>query len=290
MELLHLKYFLTVAKTEHMTKAANELRVAQPALSKIIKNLEKELDVNLFDRIGKSIVLNESGKYFYNKVENSINILEDSVTELKEMKVPNNKKIKFLALAASFTVTDILIEFKLLYPEVELELTQSLNDEEIDFSKYDLCLFSTEPSYKYKYKDSICLLEEEILLGVSNDHILAKKNCINLSEINNEKIISLGKGNLKTLISGYCKSAGFEPNIAFESTNNALVRELISFGQGIGFLPKITWKTDEFKSIKLLHIKNPSCKRLVHLYSNDSHEYVKICKQFVVDYFKKLQK
>lgn len=273
-----------------MTKAANELRVAQPALSKIIRNLEDELNVKLFDRIGKSIVLNDCGIFFYHKVKDLITNLENSIVELKEMKVPDNKKIKFLALSASYIVTDILIEFKLRYPEIELELTQSLNDEEIDFAKYDLCLFSTGPSFKYKYKNSISLLEESLLLGVSFNHPLAKKNSINLSEIKNEKIICLGKGNLKILISDYCRSAGFEPNIAFESTNNALVRDLIASGQGVGFIPEITWKAHDFKSVKFLHIEDISCKRLVHLYSNDSHEYIKICKQFVVDYFKKLQK
>lgn len=53
MELLQLKYFQTVARTEHMTKAAQELRIAQPALSVTIARLEEELGVPLFDRIGR---------------------------------------------------------------------------------------------------------------------------------------------------------------------------------------------------------------------------------------------
>ncbi|WP_430459431.1 helix-turn-helix domain-containing protein, partial [Staphylococcus xylosus] len=51
LDLLHLKYFQNVANTEHITKSAENLHVAQPALSKIIKNLEEELGAELFDRI-----------------------------------------------------------------------------------------------------------------------------------------------------------------------------------------------------------------------------------------------
>lgn len=67
MELLQLEYFLTVAKLEHMTKAAQELRIAQPALSKTIARLEQDLGVPLFDRQGRKIRLNPYGQAFMKK-------------------------------------------------------------------------------------------------------------------------------------------------------------------------------------------------------------------------------
>ena len=68
-ELLQLHYFLKVAKLEHMTKAAQELRIAQPALSKTIARLEEDLGVPLFDRKGRNIRLNSFGKVYLKKVE-----------------------------------------------------------------------------------------------------------------------------------------------------------------------------------------------------------------------------
>jgi len=62
MELLQLKYFRTIARFEHMTRAAEELHIAQPALSKTVSLLEKELGVLLFDRRGRNIFLNQYGK------------------------------------------------------------------------------------------------------------------------------------------------------------------------------------------------------------------------------------
>ncbi len=61
MELLQLRYFLTAAQYQHMTKAAEHLQIAQPALSQAIHRLEAELGVTLFERKNRSIELNDAG-------------------------------------------------------------------------------------------------------------------------------------------------------------------------------------------------------------------------------------
>ena len=63
MELLQLRYFLVAAQYQHMTKAAEHLQIAQPALSQAIHRLEAELGVPLFERKNRSIELNEEGKF-----------------------------------------------------------------------------------------------------------------------------------------------------------------------------------------------------------------------------------
>ena len=68
MELTQLRYFLKVAELQHITKAAEELHVAQPALTMTIHRLERELEVPLFGSKGRNIVLTEYGKYFYEKL------------------------------------------------------------------------------------------------------------------------------------------------------------------------------------------------------------------------------
>ncbi|MBN9648215.1 LysR family transcriptional regulator [Terrisporobacter glycolicus] len=291
MELLHLKYFLTVAKTEHMTKAAHELRIAQPALSKIIRNLEKELEVKLFDRRGRSIILNDTGKYFSEKVEEALVILDDTVNDVKEFDlIEKNKKVRFLSLCASSIVADILIAFKSAYPDIQLELTQSLSDLDNNFDSYDLCLYCTNKPNPYK--NSLCLLEEEIFLGVSTKHPLANKGTITLQEVKNENFIALGQGHLRNLIYDFCKTAGFKPNITFESTNNSLIRDLIVFGQGVAFIPEISWKLDNYNGIKFLHIKKPFCNRSIYLYTkytDNSPLNVQIFKDFIINHFKTIQ-
>ena len=69
MEIQQLQYFKTVAQLQHMTRAAEKLSISQPALSKSISNIEKELGIPLFDRQGRSIFLNRYGQLFLESVE-----------------------------------------------------------------------------------------------------------------------------------------------------------------------------------------------------------------------------
>ena len=85
MELLQLRYFRTVARMEHMTKAAQELCIAQPALSKTIARLEEDVGIPLFDRHGGRIRLNTFGKAILDKVEKALALLEEGRKEVSEL-------------------------------------------------------------------------------------------------------------------------------------------------------------------------------------------------------------
>lgn len=85
MELLQLRYFLALAKEEHMSHTAEKLFISQPSLSLTIKKLEDELGVKLFDRTGRNIKLNLYGKAFLPHVEDVFSSLERGVNELKKL-------------------------------------------------------------------------------------------------------------------------------------------------------------------------------------------------------------
>ena len=85
LELYQLRYFKTIAETEHFTRAAEVLHVAQPSLSKAISNLEAELGVQLFDRGKRSVYLNDYGRAFLRRVEHILTELEEAELELKDM-------------------------------------------------------------------------------------------------------------------------------------------------------------------------------------------------------------
>ena len=108
MELLQLRYFCMVAKYQNMTKAAAELMISQPALSKTISALEKEIGTPLFERRSRSIYLNRAGELFYQKVDQSIKELDDTVRELSNEPFGH---IKLLVLAASTYMPKLYIAF-----------------------------------------------------------------------------------------------------------------------------------------------------------------------------------
>lgn len=130
MELQHLQYFQKVAECEHMTNASIELRVAQPALSRIIKDIEEELGVPLFDRNNKRISINENGKILQDcalKIEQQIAELKQ---ELQETAVFGNEQINLLLKTTPTILPELLQSFSHQHPEIKL------------------CLLSLQQSYK----------------------------------------------------------------------------------------------------------------------------------------------
>ncbi len=150
MDLIHLKYFQTVARTEHMTNSAKKLNIVQPALSRSIHSLETELGVELFDRNGKFIKLNENGKIFLETVDNVLNTLENGKKELLDMNNKSELEIKLLVLAGSNTLPKLILEFKKLYPNVTFILLQHTSNE-LDTQNFDFCISSTLEEIKSLY-------------------------------------------------------------------------------------------------------------------------------------------
>lgn len=141
MELLQLHYFRTVARTEHMTKAAQELCIAQPALSKTISRLEEDLGVPLFDRHRGRIRLNAFGKAFLDKVEKALTLLEEGRKEVSELAGLEQGSIH-LATSTLDRLTDALGEFLALYPEVSFRITQASMEEMtqlVEAGEVDMC-------------------------------------------------------------------------------------------------------------------------------------------------------
>lgn len=286
MELLQLKYFQKVAKLQHMTKAAEELRIAQPSLSKTISSLEKELGTKLFDRKGKYIELNSQGKIFLKKVDIALMALDDGKHQIDDLKEKIIGHVKLVVLVASNTIPNILKEFAKKYPNITFKLTQHLPDRitQLDF---DLCISSYPISMSNL--ESQILLSEEIYVAVPKNHPLANKKSVSLKEVQYENFISLKKNsNLRDVTDLLCLNTGFSPNIIYESDDPSTVRELINSGLGVAFIPSITWTKNIDPSLALLHIHDPICYRFLNLYwakDRTLPKSVELFKEHLIEFF-----
>ena len=101
MELNQLKCFLEVARLEHITQAADQLHITQPALSKVIARLEDDLGVKLFDREGKNIRLNEYGRVAQNYAQRIMYTIGDMEAELAEMSAGQAGNLRIGSWSAS---------------------------------------------------------------------------------------------------------------------------------------------------------------------------------------------
>ena len=153
MELTQLKYFLEVAKTQHVTRSAEILHVAQPALTQAIHRLENELEVPLFSSKGRNIVLTPYGKYFYEKLEPLIKSLNELPENLREMAKTENATIHLNVLAASSLVTEAIIEYQKIDDELHIQIHQNEKNDLDDIRiKKSIWLFRIFPNLKKKMK------------------------------------------------------------------------------------------------------------------------------------------
>ena len=255
MELTQLRYFLAVAESLHMTASAERLHVAQPALSQAIARLEKELDVTLFDRTGRRLALTPCGAFLRDRLRAPLATLEELPREIAELSRAEEKTVRLNVLAASRPVTDAIIAYQSMHPDVRFRPLQRSDAEECDLS------VSTEVSPTATGKN-VLVLEEQIFLAVPSEGAYGKRESIRLVEAAEESFISLaGSRQLRGICDKLCMQAGFAPRIGFESDDPASVRGLIAAHAGVGFWPEFSFGSSHEKGVRLLPISEPRCAR-----------------------------
>ncbi len=275
MELQQLQYFMVAAKYQHITKAANSLHIAQPALSQSIKRLEQELDVKLFERKKGGIELSAAGQLLENELKPIMKSLDALPKKLRDAERKQNQTIHLNVLAASILVTNCIIAYKAKHPNVNFQFVQSQSA--ID---YDLCVTATLPR-KNTFTNQM-MLEEEFYLAVPATSKYAEYEEINLSDVSEEGFIMMADTRpIRSISDQFCLEAGFTPNIVFESMNFESVRSLISAGLGVGFWPEYSWEdATHSTNMALLPIKSPECKRDIIIAYNEQFSANPIVKDF----------
>ncbi|MFH5181304.1 LysR family transcriptional regulator [Paenibacillus sp. TAB 01] len=145
MEWQQLEYFRTVAKTEHFTKAAEQLAISQPALSRSVTKLEEELGVHLFDRLGRSVQLNPMGKLFLKRVERALQEIQDGIEEVRQFHDPDagTVSLAFLMTFGLHILPDLIGKFNRMYPKIEFLLYQNPTTvilPQLQHSEVNLCI------------------------------------------------------------------------------------------------------------------------------------------------------
>ncbi|OUS76267.1 LysR family transcriptional regulator [Paenibacillus sp. MY03] len=259
MELLQLQYFRTVARMEHMTKAAQELLIAQPALSKTISRLEQDVGVPLFDRHGGRIRLNTFGKTFLDKVEKALGLLEEGRKEVSELAGLEQGSIH-LATSTLDRLSDALGEFLALHPEVNFKITQASMEEMtqlVEAGGVDLCL--TALPIDRPDISAVSVLKEEVYLAVPQRHRFAGRKSIRLSELAEDPFIGYKEEfPFQKMNDLFFQEAGISPNFVCRVDEPAGIASLVQTGLGVALVGKCGGPDS---TLSLLHIEFPVCQR-----------------------------
>jgi DNA-binding transcriptional LysR family regulator len=260
MELRDLKAFMEVADHKSFTKAAANSYLTQPSLSKTVKKLEEELQVELFDRSTRHLRLTDAGEIVYQQGQKAfaamsqLNVLLD---ELRDV-VSGEIKIGIPPLVGTLIFPEIARDFHNQYPKVTLELVElgaRLIEKLVEEGEIDVGVVVL-PANETKF-NIYPLIKDEFVLYLHEDHELAQRSSVSLSELKEEKFILFSKDfTLYDYIIGVCEEKGFTPDISYQSSQWDLIVELVSFNLGITLLPKSIYNKQTNHNVKVITLEN----------------------------------
>ncbi|MGW7818517.1 LysR family transcriptional regulator [Streptomyces puniciscabiei] len=271
MDLLSLRYFQAVARHQHISRAAEELRVAQPSVSRTILRLESELGVRLFDRRGRRIRLNEHGAAFLRRVERALAELDDGRRELADACGAGPGRVA-VAAETLLQLAGVLSAFRALRPGVSVRLFQAPVDSmrrhlasgEVDFALASQPLAGPGLC-------SVELVREEVLLAVPLGHPLSGRKSVAVAELADEDFVTTRTGHWqRALLERLFAREGLTPRVVCEGDEAAATPELIGTGLGIGLMPAVARRAlGEYGRVALLRLDAEDCRRTLTLVWRD---------------------
>lgn len=267
MNIAQIRYFVTAAQVQNLSKAAELLHLSQPALSKSIAKLEEELGTTLFVRKGKRIVLNDQGKIFLKGAWLSLRTLDNMMLDLNEMTLGASARISVGIYQTDEITTKYLVDYARLHPEVELDINCFIDSQEDpDINKYDMLIYPYGSRYD-KFK-SFYLYDEHYLLAIPAEHPLAQKDAVSLDDLHGQPFVFLSQSKIY-VEEPYYLCAGLNLRIKALYTVNVQEqhRLLVSSGIALGFVAEGC--ADPYK--------NDPRIRLVPISDNKFHRRIMVC-------------
>ena len=239
----YYKVFYYVSKNKNITKAANDLMISQPAISKTIKILEEQIGCSLFTRNKSGVFLTEEGKVLFNEIKNAIEIIDNAEFKMNEM---INLECGILNIGISNTLTQNYLlpyirEFNQKYPKVKIKIHTEPTYKLIDKSRngiVDFIILNLPYDIPLDFSKNI-LKEIHDCFVASNNFSELKNKVVTLEELNNYPLVLLAEGsNGRYFLDNICTNLNIKLTPKFELASYSLVTEFIKSGIGIGLVTK----------------------------------------------------
>lgn len=245
MEFRELSTFLQVAKLQSFSKAAKVLGYSQAAVTIQIKQLEQELGVHLFDRIGKQTSLTHQGSVFY---DHAASIMRD-IAQAKDavshpQKLNGHLCIGTIESICASLFPSLLTEYHKLHPEVNISIRTDSPDqllEQINGNQLDLVYFMDKRVYDVKW-EKVLEEPEEIVFAATADHPLAQRSePLSLDDVLSYPMVVTEKNaSYRLILDQYLAAMGKSLQPYLEIGNTDFILQFLKQNTGITFLPRFT--------------------------------------------------
>lgn len=244
MEIKHLRAFLAVAQELHFGRAASSLSISQPALSHQIRALEKEIGVRVFRRDRRTTSLTPAGVILVGEAREVVARSEQAFQRVRRAALGQvgTLRLAFISTAAALLVPTLVKKFRVLYPDVEVELRNFLTADQVHHlldRKLDVGLLRT-PINAPEVIHTTVLHREPFVLLIPASHPKATKRSLRLEELHDANFVmytrKLASG-FHDRILGIINSAGFTPHVVQEAGEMYTLISLVASGLGVAIAP-----------------------------------------------------
>ena len=246
MELRHLRYFVAVADELHFGRAAQRLFIAQPPLSQQIRQLEEELEVELFVRTSRKVALTEAGQAFL-KEARAILAQVDHAKLLAQRTAKGEVgelSLGFTNSAAFELLPRLLSAYRECYPHIHVTLQELKRDEQVNaLHTGRIQVGILRPMVASVELCSEIIQREPLLLVLPSKHPLVYKEQVSIHDLAQETFVMLPRywgSTFYDQIISLCYSAGFSPEVAQEAAEIHTIVGLVAANIGISLVPAST--------------------------------------------------
>jgi DNA-binding transcriptional LysR family regulator len=267
MDFQQLKYFQTLADVENFTRASIKLDLSQPALSRSISRLEEEIGVPLFERKSHGVEINSYGKIFLQHANQALVEINAAKQEINDLTNPLNGTISlaFIQTLGSSFVPELISAFRKEVPRLKFQLYQHTTSKILDqLASTEIDIGFCSPQEPIENFSSIPIVRDELFLIVPNNHRLAGRKEVYLSEVANDSFVLFKPETaMRDVIEKICHKAGFHPKMSFEGFEERTVAGLVGEKFGVALIPFIPG-LDKNK-ISMIRIKEPQSVRVIQM-------------------------
>ena len=278
MDLRHLRYFQAVAEELSFSKAARRLRIAQPALSRAVQEVEAELGCQLMDRDRRSVRLTPAGAALLQETGLLLDRLEESLRRVRRAASGEDGELRlgYIGPPTRPFLGRLLQEYRRRFPRVTVILEERTPERVWEMvSKGRLSVGLTRPVIAHEALGlkSLTLREETLCAVVPADHALASKTALFWSKLAAEPIVLLarreGAGSHDTILAA-CQEAGFSPRIAHTPSLIGTILQYVEAGAGVGIVPESVLPLDP--GLRLIPLKPRHTIPLVMVWAKDGDD------------------
>lgn len=241
MEIYQLKYFVELVNTKNFTRTAQKINITQPTLTRVLKELESELNTTLIERTSKSFTITDTGKVLYeeaNKLLQHIEKISNRINDIQHWKT-GEVRLAIPSVLLPLYFTPMFIKFRELFPNIRIYVyehaakpcIQSLMDEKVDIGFMMVPFHNPSLSYHIVLSDMCTVV-------VKQSSLCALQDSIDIRQLANKKIATFtADATLHNVFIENCNDSGFSPNIIYKSMNVEFLMDMVKYTDCIGVFP-----------------------------------------------------